>query len=91
MIPRNLHHEIDTQDDQPNMKALLGPNSSLDDKAVEAVASEKARKLLEIRLSASSVLPNAEASVLVQIMSEIVVSMREISQSNKKVLDMYHS
>lgn len=60
-------------------------------KAVEAIDSEMAQNLAKITASVLAVPSNVEASALVQKMRKVVVSMREITQSNQKVLDMYRS
>lgn len=73
LTPKNLQQEMDAQDDAQNVKILLGPNASNRQRDVQ--------KLAEMTPNAS-----AEASALVQMMCEIVVSMREITQSKQKVL-----
>lgn len=89
VAPRNLQEEIDAQDDA--QKPLLGPNSSLDDKAVEAIASETAKKLAEMTPGASAVPANPKTAELVQMMREVVVSLREVTQYNQKVMELYRS
>ena len=83
---------MDAQDDNQNLvRALLGPNSSLDEKAVEAIARETARKLEEMAPRPPISQQNPDTVMLIQMMQQISESLREVTQSNQKVADLCRS